>query len=110
MSATKRTVEWYEHDYKVGKYLVVIGVCTIPLAGVGIIPLYIGLKYRQRGFQKKNRMLRIQREAKLAQEAAPNQTSEKETITRERVLVACGHCGSRSVQGTPKCPNCGARL
>ncbi|HWY28408.1 MAG TPA: hypothetical protein VNW25_04020 [Candidatus Sulfotelmatobacter sp.] len=28
----------------------------------------------------------------------------------ERVLITCAHCGNRSPQGTPRCPNCGANL
>ena len=36
--------------------------------------------------------------------------AQGQAVVVTQVLVACQYCGARALQGTPKCPSCGANL
>jgi hypothetical protein len=48
-------------------------------------------------------------DSRLSQPILPSiAQGQAEVVTQ--VLVACQYCGARALQGTPKCPGCGANL
>jgi hypothetical protein len=118
LTYTQNVIADYEQSFKIGKYallvggfLVLLGLRWLPLILAGLFIGYLGYGLRKDGEEKRDQMLEIQHNAKLSGEASsPVQMVQRETITREIVLVTCRYCGYRSVQGTLKCANCGGSL
>ncbi len=115
-----------KRQQKIGLILILIGIPLLIII-IGIIFIIIGLVYRGESKKEKQARLTVQDEQlreRARQAVGPYQTQpqpqmvqrvepvqkELRIIEREVVMIQCRHCNTRVVQGTIKCPNCGAKL